>query len=254
MDMPKNAFKAAIGAGRRQIGIWTSIAEPGSVEMLAGCGYEWMLIDTEHTTTSIATAQQMLQAVAPYPVSPVVRPGWNDPVEIKRLLDAGAQSLLIPYVQNAEEARAAVAAVRYPPQGFRGMAGMTRASRWGAVDGYLAKAADEICLLVQVETAEALSHIEEIAAVEGVDGIFIGPADLSASMGYPGDQKHPEVKRTILEATARIRKAGLPPGILSTDQEFLREAETAGAQFIAIGIDTEMLRGNAVARRKLWAD
>lgn len=252
MDLPKNAFKAALNDGRRQIGIWCTIPDSGVVELLAGCGYDWLLLDTEHSPMGPVEAMPLMQAAAPYPVSTVVRPGWNNPVEIKKLLDCGAQTLLIPYVQTAEEARAAVAAVRYPPAGIRGVAGTTRASRYGAIKDYARRAHDELCLLVQVETAEALGCIEEIASVEGVDGIFIGPADLAASMGYPGEPSHAQVKVAVLDAIRRIRDAGLPPGVLSLDQALLREAADAGAQFIAVDVDAALLRRHAVARGAEW--
>lgn len=253
MDLPKNAFKAAIKEGRRQIGMWCSIPDGGLVELLAGCGYDWLLIDTEHAAMGPVEAMPMMQAAAAYPVSTIVRPGWNNPVEIKKLLDCGAQTLLIPYVQTADEARAAVAAVRYPPAGIRGVAGVTRASRFGAVKDYTRRAHEEICLLVQVETADALGNIEEIAAVDGVDGIFIGPADLAASMGYPGEPSHAQVKAAVLDAIRRIRGAGLLAGILSLDQPFLREAADAGAVFIAVDVDSVLLRRHAVARAEKWA-
>ena len=144
MDLPKNAFKAALKAGRKQIGMWVSIPDSGVVELLASCGYDWLLIDTEHSAMGAVDTLPLMQAAAPYPVSVVVRPGWNDAVEIKRLLDCGAQSLLIPYVQNAGEAAAAVAATRYPPHGIRGMAGTTRATRYGAVKDYATRAYEEI--------------------------------------------------------------------------------------------------------------
>jgi 4-hydroxy-2-oxoheptanedioate aldolase len=253
MDLPKNAFKAALKEGRRQIGMWCSIPDSGLVELLAGCGYDWLLIDTEHAAMGPVEAMPLMQAAAPYPVSTIVRPGWNNPVEIKKLLDCGAQTLLVPYVQTADEARAAVASVRYPPAGIRGVAGVTRASRFGAVKDYTRRAHEEICLLVQVETADALGSIEEIAAVDGVDGIFIGPADLAASMGYPGEPSHAEVKAAVLNAIRRIRGAGLPAGILSLDQPFLREAADAGAGFIAVDVDSVLLRRHAVARAAEWA-
>ncbi|GHF52843.1 HpcH/HpaI aldolase family protein [Seohaeicola zhoushanensis] len=252
MDLPKNAFKAALREGRRQIGYWSSIADSCVVEMLAGCGYDWLLIDTEHTPTSIGQTVPLMQAAVPYPVSTIVRPGWNDTVEIKRLLDAGAQSLLVPYVQNAEEAEKAVAAVRYPPHGVRGVAGATRASRFGMVQDYGKRASEEICLLVQAETVEALAEIEEIAAVDGVDGIFIGPADLAASMGYPGEASHPEVRKAVVDATKRIRAAGKPPGFLSLDMSFCREVADAGCLFLAVGVDAISLRQAAAARRDEW--
>ena len=252
MDLPRNGFKRALAEGRRQIGLWCSIPDGGTVELLAGCGYDWLLIDTEHTPMGPRDALALMQAAAAYPVSTIVRPGWNDPVEIKRLLDCGAQTLLVPYVQDAEEARAAVAAVRYAPAGVRGVAGLTRAARFGAVEDYARRAHEEICLLVQVETATALDAIETIAAVEGVDGIFVGPADLAASMGRPGEPSHPDVRAAVLDAVRRIRGAGVPAGILTLDQAFLREVADAGAQFVAVDVDAALLRRGALARREEW--
>ncbi len=222
--------------------------------MLAGCGYDWLLLDTEHSAMGAVETMPLMQAAAPYDVTTIVRPGWNNPVEIKKLLDCGAQSLLIPYVQNAEEAEQAVAAVRYPPAGIRGVAGMTRGSRYGAIQDYAKRAHEQICLLVQVETKEAMANIEQIAAVDGVDGIFIGPADLAASMGHAGEPSHPEVKAAVLDGTRRIGKAGLPAGILTLDQSFLREVADAGAVFIAVDTDAALLRRNALARREEWRD
>lgn len=252
MDLPKNHFKAALKEGRRQIGLWISIPDSGVVEMLAGCGYDWLLLDTEHSAMGPVETLPLMQAAAAYDVSTIVRPGWNNPVEIKKLLDCGAQSLLIPYVQNADEARDAVAAVRYPPAGIRGVAGMTRASGYGAVKDYAKHAHEEICLLVQVETMEALSNIEAIAAIDGVDGIFIGPADLAASMGYAGEPSHPEVKAAVIDAVQRIGKAGLPAGILSLDQSFLRDVADAGTVFIAVDTDASVLRRGALERSESW--
>lgn len=252
MKLPKNDFKAALAEGRAQIGLWVTIPGSDNAEAMAGCGFDWLLIDTEHSTVGLDTVKSMLQAIAPYPVSAAVRPGWNDPVEIKRILDAGAQTILVPYVQNAEEAARAVAATRYPPSGMRGVAGITRATRYGLVDGYTANADSEICLLVQVETAEALHHIEAIAAIEGVDGIFIGPADLAASMGYPGNPSAPQVRAAILDAIARIRTAGKPAGILSLDPAFLREAVAAGSVFTAVDVDQAILLRGARAIAQDW--
>lgn len=252
MDLPKNTFKAALRAGQQQIGIWCSIPGSGHAESLAGCGFDWMLIDTEHTALDHTMLLAMLQAAAPYPTHVAVRPGWNDPVEIKRVLDLGAQTILVPYVQNADEARRAVQAVMYPPQGMRGVSGITRATRYGLIPDYTARANTEICLLVQVETARALSQIEAIAAVDGVEGIFIGPADLAASMGYPGQLAHPEVKAAILDAITRIRAAGKPAGILSVDQAFLAEAVAAGSLFTAVDLDSAILLRGARAAAKSW--
>lgn len=253
MDLPKNAFKAALKQSRVQIGMWSSFADPSVAELLAGCGYDWMMFDTEHSPFGAPEVIGLLRTVAPYPVTAVVRPGWNNPVEIKKLLDAGAQTLLIPYIQDAEEARAAVSAVTYPPKGTRGVAGITRATRYGTIANYAGRANDEICLLLQVETREALDNLDEIASVEGVDGIFFGPADLAASLGHPGKPSHPEVKEAILGGIRRLAAQDMPSGILSLDQPFLQEAKAAGAIFIAVDVDSGLLRRAAVARRAEWA-
>ena len=253
MDLPANAFKAALRAGPPQIGIWSSLSDPTVAEILAGCGYDWIMCDTEHSPIGPAEVISFLRTVAPYPVSAVVRPGWNNPVEIKKLLDAGAQTLLIPFVQSADEARAAVAAVTYPPEGIRGVSGLTRATRYGVVTGYATRANEEICLLVQVETRAALAQLRDIAQVPGVDGVFFGPADLAASFGHPGQPSHPEVKAAILDGIAVLSDLGVPAGILSLDQDFLREAKAAGARFIAVDVDSGLLRRAAVARRADWS-
>ncbi|MBL4916270.1 HpcH/HpaI aldolase family protein [Szabonella alba] len=252
MDLPKNGFKTALREGRQQIGIWVSIPGSGSAEAIAGCGFDWLVIDSEHTALDLPTMLAMLQAVEPYPTHAVVRPGWNDATEIKRILDLGAQSIIVPYVQSPDEAAQAVAAVRYPPEGMRGVAGTTRASRYGRVKDYTARANAEICLLVQVETAQALDRIEEIAAVDGVDGIFIGPADLAASLGYPGQPSHPEVKARIFDAIRRVRAAGKPAGILMSDPAFAAEAVEAGTLFTAVDQDIALLTRSARALAAKW--
>jgi 4-hydroxy-2-oxoheptanedioate aldolase len=241
MDLPPNPFKHALAAGRQQIGLWNSLPGPLVAEALAGCGFDWVVIDTEHALTDVPDTLAMMQAMAPYPVSAVVRPASNDPVLIKRLLDLGAQTLLIPYVQNADEARAAVAAMRYAPGGIRGVAGMTRASRFGAVADYAQQAAQELCLIVQVETAEALAQIEAIAMVDGVDGLFIGPADLAASMGHPGELGHPAVVAAIEDAIRRIVRTGKPAGILTLDPAFARQCMDWGTRFTAVGMDIALM-------------
>ncbi|MBA5775871.1 4-hydroxy-2-oxo-heptane-1,7-dioate aldolase [Stappia sp. F7233] len=252
MDLPKNAFKAAITEGRQQIGLWCSIPDPTTIEMLAGCGFDWLMIDTEHTAMSTGDVLALLQAVAPYPVTPIVRPSSLNPPEIKRLLDCGIQTLLIPYVQNAEEAYLAAAAVAYPPAGIRGVAGITRASRFGAIPDYHRHAREEICLIVQIETLDALGKLEEIAAVPGIDAIFIGPADLAASMGYPGEPSHPAVKTAVLDAIKRVRAAGLPAGILTLDQLFLEDVIEGGSVFTAVDVDAAILGRGALAQAGKW--
>jgi len=253
VDLPVNRFKQALKDGQQQIGLWNSIPGPLVAEALAGCGFDWVVIDTEHAPTDVPDVLGMLQAMAPYPVSAVVRPAANDPVLIKRLLDFGAQTLILPYIQSAEEAQAAVAAVRYAPRGMRGVAGLTRASRFGAVADYTRRADAEICLILQVETALALSRIEEIAATDGVDGLFIGPADLAASMGHPGALDHPAVKAAIEDAIRRITATGKPAGILTSDAAFARACMGWGTRFTAVGMDIGLMlhaaRGLAASYR-----
>jgi 4-hydroxy-2-oxoheptanedioate aldolase len=241
MELPHNSFKEAILAGRQQVGLWCMLPGSFATEALAGAGFDWLLLDTEHSPADVLDVLPQLQAAAAYDVSAVVRPASNDAVLIKRLLDLGAQSLLIPYVQTVEEAEAAVAAVRYPPAGIRGVAGLTRASRFGRVAGYAKRAEAEICLLVQVETRQSLDRIEDIAAVDGVDGIFIGPGDLSASLGHPGELFHPEVVAAVEGAIARVKAAGKPAGVLTYDLDFARRCMAIGSLFTAVGADLSIL-------------
>lgn len=241
MDLPVNAFKRAILADRQQIGLWCTLSDPYALENVAGSGFDWLLIDTEHSPNDLRDVLAQLQAVSAYPVSPVVRPAWNDAVLIKRFLDIGAQSLLIPYVQNAEEARRAVAAVRYPPAGVRGVSALTRATRFGRIAGYPQDCEQEICLLVQVETREALRNLDEIVAVDGVDGVFVGPGDLAADMGYLGQPGHPDVQASVEDAIRAIRKAGKPAGVLTGDPKLADQCIEAGSLFTAVGVDAAIL-------------
>jgi 4-hydroxy-2-oxoheptanedioate aldolase len=254
MDLLRNAFKHALAEGRPQIGLWNAI--PGSyvVEALATTGFDWILLDTEHAPNDVLAVLPQLQALAPYPVSPVVRPAANDPVLIKRLLDLGAQTLLVPYVQSAAEAEAAVAAMRYGPEGIRGFAGGTRATRFGKVEGYGRRAAEELCLLVQVETVQACAEIESIAAVDGVDGIFVGPADLAASLGHPGEVTHPAVVAAVEDAIVRIARAGKPAGVLILDDDLTRQFIALGATFPAVGVDLFLLLNAAEALARGYRD
>jgi len=251
MDLPRNAFKQAIAAGRLQIGLWSSLASPIAAEIVADSGFDWILFDSEHSPNEVPGLLVQLQAAAGGTAAAIVRPAWNDVVLIKRVLDIGAQSLLVPYVQDAEEARRAVAAVRYPPAGIRGVAAATRASRYGRVTDYLKKAADEICLLVQVETRAALDALETIAGVPGVDGVFIGPSDLSASFGHIGNPQHPEVQAALEQAVKRLDAIGKPAGILTLNEEEARRYITWGYRFVAVGSDVGLLaRGaDALARK-----
>jgi 4-hydroxy-2-oxoheptanedioate aldolase len=241
MQLAANDFKRAIRAGRQQIGLWVSLASPYSAEIVAGSGFDWLLLDGEHSPNDPTTILPQLQATAAYPTSAIVRPAWNDKVLIKRYLDVGAQSLLIPYVQTVEEAEAAVAAIRYPLRGVRGVAGVTRASRYGRVADYLTHAEEELCLLVQVETRLGLDNLESIARVDGVDGIFIGPADLAAGLGHLGQQGHAEVQSAIQDAIKRTRACGKPAGILTPDEATARKYIEWGSIFTAVGLDAMIL-------------
>jgi 4-hydroxy-2-oxoheptanedioate aldolase len=247
MDLPVNSFKKAILAGQQQIGLWVSLVSAYNAELVAGAGFDWLLIDGEHSPNDVDTVLAQLQAVAPYPASPVVRPAWNDKVLIKRYLDVGVQSFLVPYVQNVAEAEAAVAAIRFPPHGIRGVAGVTRASRFGRVANYHRRAHEEICLLVQIETREGLDNLEAIAKVEGIDGIFIGPADLAAGLGHLGDIGHAEVQKEIEGAIARIKACGKAAGILTPDEKFARRYIELGTTFTAVGLDAVILARGAEA-------
>jgi 4-hydroxy-2-oxoheptanedioate aldolase len=247
MDLPPNPFKRALGASKPQIGLWSSLSSNYTVEVIAGAGFDWILLDSEHSPNDLESLLTQLQAAAPYPTNAVVRVPWNDMVTIKRVLDIGAQSLLVPYVSTRAEAESAVSYTRYPPAGVRGVAGTTRASRFGRVKDYARRAHEEICLLVQVETQAALDNIEAICAVDGIDGVFIGPADLHASLGYAGEIASPKVKPLIDDAIRRIRKAGKAPGILTPNEADARHWLECGALFVAVGADVGILARGAEA-------
>jgi 4-hydroxy-2-oxoheptanedioate aldolase len=251
MDMPLNHFKRALLAGSPQIGLWNSLASAAAVEVIAGAGFDWVLLDMEHSPNDLPLVHAQLQALAAHPsTATVVRPPWNDAVTLKRLLDLGVQSFLIPYVQNADEALAAVRATRYPPHGVRGFASASRATGYGRIPRYWQQAQDETCVLVQVETVQALGEIEAIAAVDGVDGIFIGPGDLSASMGHLGNPSHPEVIATIDAAMRRIHATGKPSGFLTGDEKLARHYLDMGSRFVAVGADLVLLARAADALRE----
>jgi 4-hydroxy-2-oxoheptanedioate aldolase len=245
--MPRNALKRAIRDGKSQIGLWSSLSSNYTVEVIAGAGFDWILLDTEHSPNDLESVLQQAQAAAAYPVSTVARVPWNDMVTIKRFLDIGIQTLLVPYVCSVAEAKDAVRYTRYPPAGVRGVAGSTRATRFGRVKDYAQKAQDEICVLVQVETKDALGRLEDICAVDGVDGVFIGPADLHASLGYTGEINRPEVVTMIEEAIRRIRKCGKAPGVLAFAVSAIRRYFAEGSLFTAVGADAGILARGAEA-------
>lgn len=247
MNIPINSFKHAILHGKKQIGLWSHLCSPISIEILAHCGYDWLLLDMEHSPNEVPDVLAQLQAMKGGTATPIVRPPWNDMVTFKRLLDIGVQALLVPYIQTAEEARNAVSYTRYPPQGVRGYAGAPRASNFGRVKDYAHCSAEEICVLLQVETIEGLKNLEEISNVEGVDGVFIGPGDLSAALGHLGNPKHPEVLKVIDSAIARIRACGKAAGILTGDEALAKHYVAQGCLFVAIGADQNVLRDSAQA-------
>jgi len=241
MEVPHNRFKVAIGAGRLQIGLWSQLANPIATEVIAGAGFDFVVVDAEHAPNDVASILPQLQVLDSSPASAVVRMSWNDMVQAKRYLDIGAQTLLIPFVQSAEEAARAVSHVRYPPEGVRGVATMHRANRYGRIPDYLARAAGQICLLAQIETLSALERLEEIAAVDGLDGIFIGPSDLAASMGHLGRPGEAAVRAAILAVPERLRASGKPAGILSPLEADARRNIEAGYVFVAVGSDLALL-------------
>lgn len=244
--MSQNNFKLALLEGRPQVGMWSSLCSNIVAEIIANSGFDWIVLDTEHAPNEVPSLLSQLQAMVNGTAEPVVRCAWNDAVLIKRILDIGARSLLVPFVQNAEEARRAVAATRYPPLGIRGVSVAPRANLYGRIPNYHARAHENICVLVQVETAAAVNEIESIAAVEGVDGIFIGPSDLAADLGHLGNPGHPEVQAAIAAAGARIRTAGKAAGILTTDAESAGRFWNMGFTFVAAGSDAGVVaRGTA---------
>jgi len=261
MQTPVNRFKQALAAGQAQIGLWAALASPYSTELLAGAGFDWLLIDGEHAPNDLRSTLAQLQAVASAQQAfgdqrshPVVRvpvaTGEVGVALIKQVLDLGAQTLLAPMIDTPEQAALVVAATRYAPQGIRGMgSALARASRWQAHAQYVHEAGEQVCVLVQAETALAMQNLDAIAATPGVDGVFIGPADLSASMGHPGNAAHPEVQAAIADGIARIRAAGKAPGILATTEVAARQWLQAGALFVAVGADTMLL--DAAARQLL---
>lgn len=247
MDLPINHFKRALREGRAQIGLWSHLCSPITSEILGQCGFDWMVLDMEHSPNELPDVLAQLQALKDSPTMPVVRPPWNDMVVFKRLLDIGAQTMIVPYIQNEQEARNAVAYTRYPPHGVRGFAGSPRASGYGQIRDYASRYTDELCLLLQVETLEGLKHLEAIASVDGVDGIFIGPGDLSADMGFLGQTQHPQVVAAIESAFTRIRACGKAPGVLTADEALAQRYLDAGALFVAVGADQSLLRHSASA-------
>ena len=245
MKLPANRFLAAIRSGQPQIGLWLSLSSAFATEAVAGSGFDWMLIDTEHSPNDLNSVMAQLQVLAAHPVTPIVRPDWNDPVLVKRLLDIGAPGLLFPMVQTPAEAEQAVAATRYPPHGIRGVSGCTRANAFGRMTDYFSRVGEETAVIVQVETRAAVEQSLTIGRVAGVDGVFFGPADIAADIGLLGKPADPAVWEVIRPAARRLIEAGIPVGTLVFDPAFAKSLLGEGFSFVACGSDAVLLARGA---------
>lgn len=253
MQVPTNRFKADLAAGRRSLGIWLGLTSAYVAEIAAHAGFDWAVIDAEHVPNDLGGVTAQLTALSGHPISPLVRVPQNDPALIKQVLDAGAQTLLCPMVESAEDARAIVRAMRYPPRGMRGVGYMLgRASRFSLVEDYARDAETELCLVVQVESRKGLAAVEEICAVDGVDAVFIGPADLAADMGHVTELAHPEVRAAVSDGLRRISAAGTPAGIIDGPDEVVARDFEDGAQFVALGADVILLAQSMRALADRW--
>ena len=242
MDLPRNQFKLTLAAGQRQFGLWLNLGHGYSAEISAGAGFDWLVIDAEHGPNTVPTVLAQLQALAAYPVHPVVRIPVGDAIVIKQMMDIGVQTILVPMVESAGQAKTLANAMRYPPRGTRGVASsVVRASRWNRVPGYLSQADAQACLVVQLETQAGVDNLEAIAAIDGVDALFIGPSDLAASMGHLGNAKLPQVQQVVEDAIRRIVKTGKPAGILATDETLVRRYLDLGCTFVGVGLDASLL-------------
>ncbi|MGJ8544089.1 MAG: aldolase/citrate lyase family protein [Sulfitobacter sp.] len=255
MPAPINEFKAALKAGQTVFGCWLGLADTFSAELMGQAGFDWLVVDGEHGPNDLRSILAQLQVLAASGSHPVVRLPVGETWLIKQVLDAGAQTLLIPMVESAAQAQQLVRAVTYPPAGDRGVGyALTRAARFSQIADYGSTADAQICLLAQVENRAGLAALDEILAVDGVDGVFIGPADLAADMGHMGNAAHPDVQTAIMDALRRIKAAGKAPGILSTRDEMTKDALEAGAQFVAVGADILLLSHSAQALAAKWVD
>jgi 4-hydroxy-2-oxoheptanedioate aldolase len=254
VNVPQNKLIRNLLAGKVQIGIHSRLPCPYTTEVIAGAGFDWILIDVEHSPTDLESVLRQLHVIAPFPTTPVVHLPCNDAVVIKRFLDIGVQTLLVPNVSTAEEARAAVSYTRYPPAGVRGLANVTRASSFGRVKDYAKKAHHELCLFVMVETQQGLDNLDEICSVEGVDGVFIGPADLHAALGYAGEADNPVVKNAIDDAIRRIVANGKTAGVMAPAEQNARRWMKCGARMVVVGADIRLLSGSADELARTYAD
>lgn len=244
-----NQFKQDLLAGKRLIGCWASLASPITAEVLGVAGFDWILLDGEHSPNDVITFVPQLMALKDSVSAPIVRPTSNNEIEIKRLLDAGFYNFLVPFVQSADEARKAVAATRYPPEGMRGVSVSQRSNRYGTVANYFQEANKHMCVAVQIESREAVAATSEIAAVPGVDCIFVGPSDLAAGYGHLGNSNHPEVQEAIASVFAQAKSQGKPTGILAPVEADARRYMEMGATFIGVGSDLGVFRNATQALR-----
>lgn len=242
-----NSFKRDLIAGKRLIGCWSSLANAITTEVLGVAGFDWILLDGEHSPNDVGTFIPQLMALKDSSSAPVVRPTSNNEVEIKRLLDAGFYNFLVPFVESADEALRAVRATRYPPQGVRGVSVSQRGNRYGTVPDYFKSINDHICVMVQIESRAGVAAAKEIAAVDGVDGVFVGPADLAANLGHLGDPGHPDVQKVIAQVFADTKACGKPIGILATVEADARRFMEMGASFVAVGSDLGVFRSASQA-------
>lgn len=244
---PANTFKHALNNRSPQLGMFMGLNNPVSAEILATCGFDFLLIDCEHGISDMPSVQTQLQAVAPYPTQALVRPVDHNPATLKQLLGMGVQTILAPMVDTATQAEQLVRAIHYPPRGVRGVGtGLERGARWNAIDDYVSHAGSNICLVVQIESTDGLNNLEAICAIDGVDGVFIGPSDLAAALGHLGNPQHPEVQSAITSALSRINQAGKAAGLFCGNPAQLATYRAAGACFMALGADTALLRNAAV--------
>ena len=244
-----NSFKRRLLAGERLIGCWCSLANPITTEVLGVAGFDWILLDGEHSPNDVISFIPQLMALKDSVSAPVVRPSWNNPVELKRLLDGGFYNFLIPFIESAEEAKRAVAATRYPPQGFRGVSVSQRSNKFGSVKDYFTGINDQLCVMVQIESRKGVEAVAEIAKVDGIDGIFVGPSDLAAGFGHLGNASHPEVQAAMAQIVAAAKAAGKPIGILAPVEADARRYMEQGITFVAVGSDLGVFRSGTQALR-----
>jgi 2-dehydro-3-deoxyglucarate aldolase len=249
-----NQFRADLRARKRLIGCWVSFGSPITAEVLGLAGFDWLLLDGEHAPNDVLSLIPQLMALKDSASAPMVRPPWNEPVIIKRLLDAGFYNFLMPYVESEEEARRAVASTRYPPEGFRGVSVSQRGNRYGTVPGYFQGVNEQICVTVQIETRKGMDAVDAIAAVDGIDGLFVGPGDLSAALGHLGNPSHPEVQEAIKYIFDRSHAAGKASGILAPVEADARRYLDWGATFVAVGADLGLFRAATQGLRDKFRD